>query len=176
MILPSAVVGFVFIKHYDNTWLLEGCLLFSHCCLNFNHFLFPLLITLNSSYVCMIVSIHNFVIMVRLVDDNWHCSCNKNMRTMIIVEIIFNSSKHAILVFIWRNELGSQQILMEIFRGVMNLLLIAKYDISRFNTLREFELESLLFLAFLFEKKLFSFTHKSSRARLLEYVVDWWEL
>lgn len=75
--------------------------------------------------VCMVVSIKYFVVLVRLVDHDRDCASVVHMRAVVIVEFMFNSSEHPILVLIRLLVLCPQQILIELDGEDLNLLLVA---------------------------------------------------
>jgi hypothetical protein len=62
----------------------------------------------------MVVSIQYFVVLVRLIDHDRYCASVVHMRPMIIIEFMFNASKHPLLVFIRLLILCPQKVLIEL--------------------------------------------------------------
>ena len=62
----------------------------------------------------MVVSIKYFVVLVRLIDHDRYCASVVHMRAMIIIEFMFNASKHPLLVFIRLLILCPQKVLIEL--------------------------------------------------------------
>ena len=67
---PCGRIRFVVIVKNDYPWLLSALLFLKFHILYFYHFCLPFLVTLDCTYISMIVGIHDLIIRMRFIDDN----------------------------------------------------------------------------------------------------------
>jgi len=77
----------------------------------------------------MVVCIQNFVVMMRFVNNDRDSSSVVYMRTVIIIELTFNTVKHSILIFIRFLKLSAEKILIKLNWNDLNLFLVAQYQV-----------------------------------------------